>query len=100
MGFYTFELDAQAQKYCVISTPFGIYQYLRLPMGLTNSPDVFQSVLHPLFQDIPQVECFIDDICIFNNYSFDHHLTILHQVLLRLEQSGFSVNPLKCVWAV
>ena len=80
---------------------FGLYQYLRLPMGLTNSPDVFQSVMHPLlFQDIPQVECFIDDIGIFTNFSFDHHLTILHQVLLRLKQSGFTVNPLKCAWAV
>ena len=100
MGFYTFELDEQAQKYCVISTPFGLYQYLRLPMGLTNSPDVFQSVMHPLFQDIPQVECFIDDIGIFTDLSFDHHLSILSQVLLRLEQSGFTVNPLKCAWAV
>ena len=62
MGFYTFELDAQAQHFCVISTPFGLFKYLRLPMGLTNSPDVFQSVMHPLFQDIPDVECFIDDV--------------------------------------
>ena len=100
MGFYTFELDETAQKYCVISTPFGLYQYLRLPMGLTNSPDVFQSVMHPLFQDIPQVECFIDDIGIFTNSTFTQHLKIVHQVLLRLEESGFIVNPLKCAWAV
>ena len=67
MDFYTFELDEKAQKYCVISTPFGLYQYLRLPMGLTNSPDVFQSEIYPFFQDIPQVECFIDGIGIFTN---------------------------------
>lgn len=65
MGFYTFELDAHAQHYCVSSTPFGLYQYLCIPMDVTNSPDVFQSVMHPLFQDIPVVECFIDDIGIF-----------------------------------
>ena len=65
MGFYTFELDSQAQQYCVISIPLGLYKYLRLPMGITNSPDVFQSVMHPLFQDIPAVECFIDDIAVF-----------------------------------
>ena len=50
MGFYTFELDEHAQKLCVISTPFGLYQYLRLPMGLTNSPDVFQSVTQVIAQ--------------------------------------------------
>ena len=100
MGFYTFELDTQAQHYCVISTPFGLYQYLRLPMGLTNCPDIFQSVMHPLFQDIPEVECFIDDIGVFTNKIFDHHLSIVKQVLLRLEESGFTINPLKCDWAV
>ena len=69
-------------------------------MGLTNSPDVFQSVMHPLFQDIPQVKCLIDDIGIFTNSSFHQHLSIVHQVLLRLEESGFTVNHLKCAWAV
>ena len=57
MGFYTFELFEQARKYCVISTPFGLYQYLRLPMGLSKSPDIFQSDMYPLFQDTPEMEC-------------------------------------------
>ena len=56
--------------------------------------------MHPLFQDIPEIECFIDDIGVFTPGSFDDHLHILHQVLLRLEESGFTVNPLKCAWAV
>ena len=100
MGFYTFELDSHAQQYCVTSTSFGLYKYLRLHMGLTNNPDIFQSAMHPLFQDISEVKCFIDDIAIFSNTTFDHHLGIVHQVLLRLEESGVTINLLKCVWAV
>ena len=100
MGFYTFELDDNAKTLCVISTPFGLYQYLQLPMGLTNSPDVFQLVMHPLFQDMPEVECFIDDIGLFSSNTFEHHLSLLSQVLLRMEESGFTVNPLKCAWCV
>jgi len=69
-------------------------------MGLTNSPDVFQSVMHPLFQDIPEVDVFIDDIGIFTSSSFHNHLTVVSEVLLRLESSGFTVNPSKCAWAV
>ena len=95
MGFYTFELDDQAQHFFVISTPFGPFKYLHLSIGLTNSPDVFQSVMHPLFQDIPEVECFIDDKGVFTNTTFDQHLIVLHQVLLRLEGNGFTVNPTK-----
>ena len=95
MGFHAFELDVHAHHYCVISTPYRLYQYLHLPMGLTNSPDVFQSVMKPLLQDIPVVECFIDDIGVFTNSSFDNHLSIVKQILLMLEESGFTTNPLK-----
>ena len=100
VGFYTFELDKQAQQYCVISTPFGLYWYLRLPIGITNSPDAFQSVMHPLFQDMSEVECFIDDIGLFTSGDFENHLTLLHQVPCMLEESRFTVNPLKCAWEV
>ena len=99
MGFYTFKLDEASQRLCVISTPFGLFKYKRLPMGINNSPDFFQSIMHPLFADLPHVECFIDDIGIFSNSTFHDHLRDLQEVLLRLERNGFTVNPLKGDWA-
>ena len=33
------------------------------------------------------------------NCTFDQHLIILNQVLLRLKGSGFTVNSIKCAWA-
>ena len=69
-------------------------------MGITNSPDLFQSVMHPLFADLHNVECFIDDIDIFSLGSYSEHLSHIHQILLRLERNGFTVNPFKCDWAV
>lgn len=74
MGFYTFEL----QKLCVISTPFGLYKYLRLPMVLTNKPDVFQSVMHPLFQDMPEIDVFIDDNCMVGNHVYIEKSSQVH----------------------
>ena len=100
MGFCIFEIDTVSQKLCVISTPYWLYKYKRLPMGITNSPDFFQSVMHPLFSDLPNIEWFIDDIGIFSLGSFSEHLSHICQVLLRLERNGFIVNPLKCDWAV
>ena len=45
MMFYCFELDKHSQHLCVITTKFGIYRYLRLPMGVKVSPDVAQNII-------------------------------------------------------
>ena len=96
MEFYTFEIDPLSQRLCVISTPFGLYKYKRLPIGLTNSPRFFQSVMHSSFADLSDMEYFIYDIGIFLLGSFSQFLNQLHQVFLRLERNIFTVNPPKC----
>jgi hypothetical protein len=35
MVYYTIKLNYDAQKVCTIVTPFGKYQYFRLPMGIS-----------------------------------------------------------------
>ena len=99
MGFYTFEIDLPFLNMYVISTPFELYKYKRLLMGITNSPEFFQSVMHPLFADLPEVECFIYDIGIFSIGSFSNHLQQLQWVTLMFERNGYTANLLKCEWA-
>ena len=100
MEFYTFEIDSASQKLCVISTPYGLYKYKRLPMGISNIPDFFQSVMHPLFTDLIDAKRFIDNISIFSLGFVTNHLSQIYQVLLKLKRNGFTVDPLKCEWAV
>ena len=99
MQFYCFMLDEESQQYCVIITPFGNFKYLRLPMGIKQSPDIAQEIMEDTLRGIEGVEVYIDDIGIFSN-SWETHVATLHQVLQRLQDNGFTVNPLKCEWAV
>jgi hypothetical protein len=48
MGYYHIELDPDAKKLCTIILPFGKYEYQQLPMGLCNSPDIFQEKMSKL----------------------------------------------------
>ena len=44
-------------------------------------------------------DIYIDDIGCFGK-SWEQHLQVLEQVMTRLQDNGFSVNPRKCEWAV
>ena len=48
MGYYTIRLDPDASKMCTIILPWGKYSYLRLPMGVACSPDIFQAKMSEL----------------------------------------------------
>jgi hypothetical protein len=42
MGYYHIKLCPKSRKLCTIVLLWGKYEYDSLPMGLNNSPDVFQ----------------------------------------------------------
>jgi hypothetical protein len=100
MQYYTFELDEASKELCTICTPFGNYRYNRLPMGIKQSPDIAQQVMENLLRAHTETDVYIDDIGIFSQQSWEEHLTSLYNVLQVLQDNNFTVNPLKCEWAV
>ena len=67
MGYYHIRLSDEASNMCTIVTEFGKYRYKRLPMGVSCSPDIFQSKIYELLGDIEGTKAYIDDILVIKN---------------------------------
>ena len=95
MGYYHIRLSPNSSKLCTVVFPWGKYEYLRLPMGLCNSPDIFQEKMSELMCDLEFARAYLDDLLIISKGSFQEHLTHLEQVFTRLNEAGLKVNVSK-----
>ena len=96
-GFYQIEVAEEDRAKTAFITPEGLYEWVRMPMGLTNSPATFQRAMNLVLAGLNWVSClvYLDDIIVFSK-SEDEHLLILEQVFSRLEHFGFSLKLKKC----
>jgi hypothetical protein len=95
MGYYTIRLDPMAVEMCTIIFPFGKYSYLRLPMGMSSSADIFQAEMMDLMETLEYVRAYIDDLLCITRESLEDHLDKLEEVIKRLRNAGLKVNVAK-----
>jgi hypothetical protein len=96
MGYYTIRLDPDASRICTVIFPWGKYSYMRLPMGIAGSPDIFQSKMLEVKEDLEYVQAyFLDYLLCISRSSLEDHLKILEEVLRCLRDAGLKVNAEK-----
>jgi hypothetical protein len=65
MGNYHMLLTPFSSRLCTIVLPWGKYEYCRLPMGLSTSPDVFQEKMSELMSGLEFAWAYLDDLLIY-----------------------------------
>ena len=101
MGYYNIRLDPYSSSLCTLILPWGKYRYKRLPMGIKNSPDIFQQKISDLMEGLEDfIRAYLDDILIITKGSYEDHLEKLAEVLKRLQKAGLQVNLPKSKIAV
>ncbi len=74
MGYYTIRLDPDASRICTAIFPWGKYSYKRLPMGIAGSPDIFQSKMSELMEDLEYIQAYLEDLLCISRSSLEDHL--------------------------
>jgi len=93
-GYHQVLLDEKTRWLAAFVTDFGVFEPVRLWMGIKSAPSYFQQkmteVLHGLVYNC--CEIYIDDIIIYGKDE-NEFLTSLDTVLTRLKAFGITLNP-------
>jgi reverse transcriptase-like protein len=96
-GYYRIRVREGDEWKTAFRTRYGHYEFLVLPMGLTNSPATFQSYINNALRGYTDSFCiaYLDDILIFSQTE-EEHREHLELVMERLRQSELYAKATKC----
>ena len=105
-GYLQVKLHESWRHLTSMITPFGLYEWQRLPFGLCSSaPSSFQKIIAELINGIPGVKNLVDDIIICGTTQAEHDERLKrvlqnlaeHDVVINTEKSSFSVDAVDFV---
>ncbi|KAJ9545306.1 hypothetical protein OSB04_025013 [Centaurea solstitialis] len=84
-GFWQIKMHPDSILYTSFSTPQGQYEWLVMPFGLKNAPQIFQRIMDSIFKDYDFIFVYVDDVLILSDNIESHlkHLDIFIELCIK-----------------
>uniref|UniRef100_A0A0G4FB05 Reverse transcriptase domain-containing protein n=1 Tax=Chromera velia CCMP2878 TaxID=1169474 RepID=A0A0G4FB05_9ALVE len=92
-GFHQLLLKPEDREKIAFVTPFGLYEFLRMPFGLVNAPSEFQRAMTLVLAALPReiAMVYVDDVIVFSR-SHAEHLHDLREVFQLVRAAGLKLR--------
>ena len=96
-GYHQIAMHPDDQHKTAFVTPMGLFEYTRMPMGLSSAPATFQRLMQSTMSDFifQFLLVYLDDLLVYSK-TFDEHLAHLHRLLQRMIDAGLKLKMDKC----
>ena len=94
-GYHHIGLTADSIPKTAFTSPFGKYEYAKVPFGLAQAPAYFQELMTGVLRDLPFTMAYLDNIIIYSSTP-EEHLQHIKKVFEKLRHAKLSMKLSKC----
>lgn len=96
-GYHQVAVTEKDKRKTAFCTPFGLFEFQRMPFGQCNAPSTFQRLMERMFgdQNCHSLLLYLDDVIVFSS-TVEEHVSRLNLVLGRLSRESLKVKLSKC----
>ena len=96
-GYWQIVIDPRDRHKTAFITKYGLFEHVRLAMGLCNSPATYQRIMTYVLQNMLWKDAlvYLDDIIVLGK-SYFQHLQALEEIFQRFRSHNLKLKPKKC----
>lgn len=93
-GYHQCELEEESIPLTTFSTPYGLHQYTRFPMGISHAGDDYGRRFQDIFGHIPNTSRCMEDMIAYSR-TYEEHKSLVRTICRTADENNVAFNRKK-----